>query len=228
MPEKEMLAIHRLPRSGGSMTALPICETQEGEVSAYIPTNLISITDGQIYLEPRLFFSGVRPAINVGISVSRVGYKAASQGMKEVAKGLRLDLAAYRELESFAQLGMELDETSQRQLDRGARLVRLLTQGQYQPEPVIEQVLAIYAGTRGYMDDVAVEDVDDFEAELRKFVKAEHAEFYQAFEAEAALTKQREKDLKAILKAFKETAWREFRRLRRTASAEGAATPGQT
>ena len=133
LPDAAALEIRRLPRSGGSQTALPICETQEGEVAAYIPTNLISITDGQIYLEPSLFFAGVRPAINVGISVSRVGYKAACQAMKDVAKSLRLDLAAYRELESFAQLGMELDPAAQRQLDRGARMVRLLTQPQYQP-----------------------------------------------------------------------------------------------
>jgi len=230
LPGRENLAIRRLPGSGGSMTALPICETQEGEVSAYIPTNLISITDGQIYLEPGLFFSGVRPAINVGISVSRVGYKAASQAMKDVAKSLRLELAAYRELESFAQLGMELDETSQRQLNRGARLVRLLTQGQYQPQPVVDQVLGIYAGTGGYMDDVAVEDVHDFHTQLRRFVRAEHAEFYEAFEvqADATFTKQREKELQRILEAFKATAWREFRRQRRAASAEGAPVPKQT
>src|ERR1700733_2206131 len=144
---------------GGSLTALPIIETQEGEVSAYIPTNVISITDGQIYLEPDLFFAGVRPAINVGISVSRVGGNAQTKAMRSVAGSLRLDLAAYRELEAFAQLGTELDAATQKQLDRGARLVELLKQPQYKPMTVEQQVMVIYAGTQspakgqpGYLD----------------------------------------------------------------------------
>ena len=136
-------------KGGGSLTALPIIETQEGDVSAYIPTNVISITDGQIYLEPDLFFAGVRPAINVGISVSRVGGNAQTKTMKKIAGSLRLDLAAYRELEAFAQLGTELDKATQAQLDRGARLVELLKQPQYQPMPVEQEVMVIYAGTQG-------------------------------------------------------------------------------
>ena len=140
--------------SGGSLTALPIIETLEGEVSAYIPTNVISITDGQIYLQPDLFFAGVRPAIDVGISVSRVGGKAQIPAMKKVAGGLRLDLAAFRELEAFAQLGTELDKATQKQLDRGYRMVELLKQPQYQPMSAIDQVMSIYAGTQGYLDDV--------------------------------------------------------------------------
>jgi len=151
---------------GGSLTALPIIETQEGDVSAYIPTNVISITDGQIYLQPELFAAGVRPAINVGISVSRVGGNAQIKAMKEIAGSLRLDLAAYRELEAFAQLGTELDPSSQRQLDRGARMVELLKQGQYTPFDVIDQCLAIFAAAKGFLDDVPLNKVDDFEQSM--------------------------------------------------------------
>jgi F-type H+-transporting ATPase subunit alpha len=156
---------------GGSMTALPIIETLEGEVSAYIPTNVISITDGQIYLEPSLFFAGVRPAINVGISVSRVGGNAQTKAMKRVAGSLRLDLAAFRELEAFAQLGTELDKATQRQLDRGYRMVELLKQPQYQPRAVADQVIAIFAGTQGYFDKVAIKDVARAEKELIEYMK---------------------------------------------------------
>ncbi|MBX3373287.1 MAG: F0F1 ATP synthase subunit alpha [Phycisphaeraceae bacterium] len=151
---------------GGSLTALPIIETQEGDVSAYIPTNVISITDGQIYLQPELFAAGVRPAINVGISVSRVGGNAQIKAMKEVAGSLRLDLAAFRELEAFAQLGTELDPASQRQLDRGARMVELLKQGQFMPFDVIDQCISIFAGSSGFLDDVPLNKVHDFERAL--------------------------------------------------------------
>ncbi|MDX1683365.1 MAG: hypothetical protein R3336_09610, partial [Phycisphaeraceae bacterium] len=144
----------------------PIIETQEGDVSAYIPTNVISITDGQIYLEPELFYAGVRPAINVGISVSRVGGNAQIKAMKQVAGSLRLDLAAYRELEAFAQLGTDLDKSTQRQLDRGERMVELLKQPQYSPLGTIDQVIQIFAGTRGLLDDLPVEEVQDFAAGL--------------------------------------------------------------
>jgi len=156
---------------GGSMTALPIIETLEGEVSAYIPTNVISITDGQIYLEPDLFFAGVRPAINVGISVSRVGGNAQTKAMKRVAGSLRLDLAAFRELEAFAQLGTELDKATQRQLDRGYRMVELLKQPQYDPRAMVDQVISIFAGTQGYFDTIAVGDVARVEKELLTFMK---------------------------------------------------------
>jgi F-type H+-transporting ATPase subunit alpha len=151
---------------GGSLTALPIIETQEGDVSAYIPTNVISITDGQIYLQPELFAAGIRPAINVGISVSRVGGNAQIKAMKEVAGSLRLDLAAFRELEAFAQLGTELDVSSQRQLDRGARMVQLLKQGQYTPYDVFDQCVSIFAASKGLMDDVPVDQVNNFEKDL--------------------------------------------------------------
>jgi len=151
---------------GGSLTALPVIETQEGDVSAYIPTNVISITDGQIYLEPELFFAGVRPAINVGISVSRVGGNAQIKAMKQIAGSLRLDLAAYRELEAFAQLGTDLDKATQRQLDRGARMVELLKQPQYVPMDVIDQVISIFAGSNGFLDDLELDQVDAFEKDL--------------------------------------------------------------
>jgi len=160
---------------GGSLTSLPIIETLEGEVSAYIPTNVISITDGQIYLQPDLFFAGIRPAMNAGISVSRVGGAAQIKAMKSIAGGLRLDLAAFRELEAFAQLGTELDPDTQARLDRGYRMVELLKQAQYQPLPVAEQVLVIYAGTKGFLDDVPVNEVSQWESQLLQFVRGSQA-----------------------------------------------------
>ena len=156
---------------GGSLTALPVIETQEGDVSAYIPTNVISITDGQIYLEPELFFAGVRPAINVGISVSRVGGNAQIKAMKEVAGSLRLDLAAYRELEAFAQLGTELDKATQRQLDRGAAMVELLKQPQFAPMDVIDQCIQIFAGAKGFLDDLPPKQVPAFAKDLVEHFK---------------------------------------------------------
>ena len=157
---------------GGSITSLPIIETQEGEVSAYIPTNVISITDGQIYLQPDLFFAGVRPAMNAGISVSRVGGNAQVAAMKNVAGGLRLQLAAFRALEAFAQLGTDLDAATQANLDRGYRMVELLKQPQYKPLHVADQIMVIYAGTAGFLDDVAVEDVRRWEAEFLEYIHA--------------------------------------------------------
>ena len=159
---------------GGSLTALPIIETQEGEVSAYIPTNVISITDGQIYLTPKLFASGVRPAIDVGISVSRVGGNAQIKGMKKVAGTLRLDMAQFRALEAFAQIGTELDKATQAQLDRGYRLVEVLKQGQFRPAAVEEQIAIIYAANKGYLDEIAVNHVNEFEERLMAYLKKEH------------------------------------------------------
>ncbi|MDE3119245.1 MAG: F0F1 ATP synthase subunit alpha, partial [Nitrospirota bacterium] len=161
---------------GGSLTALPIIETQAGDVSAYIPTNVISITDGQIYLGSDLFYSGIRPAINVGLSVSRVGGSAQIKTMKQVAGTLRLDLAQYREMAAFAQFGSELDKATQMQLARGVRMVELLKQGQYKPMPVADQVLSIYAGVNGFLDDVAVEKVRQFEEDLLHYVTQHHPE----------------------------------------------------
>ncbi|MGH7816128.1 MAG: F0F1 ATP synthase subunit alpha [Candidatus Binatia bacterium] len=165
-------------RGGGSLTALPIIETQAGDVSAYIPTNVISITDGQIFLESDLFYSGVRPAINVGISVSRVGGNAQIKAMKQVAGTLRLELAQYREMAAFAQFGSDLDAATQRQLNRGARLVELLKQGQYQPQAVEQQVVIIYAGTNGFVDELAVTALKKYEQELFSFIESKHPDIF--------------------------------------------------
>ena len=191
------------PTSGGSLTALPVIETLEGEVSAYIPTNVISITDGQIYLEPDLFFAGIRPAINVGISVSRVGGNAQIKAMKKIAGSLRLDLAAYRELEAFAQLGTELDAATQRQLDRGARMVELLKQGQYTPFHVTDQVVSIYAGSRGFLDDIPIAKVAQFEKELHKHVRDEFPEVWKDLSDKKVLDDAMEAKLKEIVGNFK-------------------------
>ncbi|HET6325609.1 MAG TPA: F0F1 ATP synthase subunit alpha [Planctomycetaceae bacterium] len=191
---------------GGSMTALPIIETLEGEVSAYIPTNVISITDGQIYLEPSLFFSGVRPAINVGISVSRVGGNAQTKAMKRVAGSLRLDLAAFRELEAFAQLGTELDKATQRQLDRGYRMVELLKQPQYEPRAVADQVIAIFAGTQGYFDKVAIKDVARAEKDLMEFMKDRKSAIRNTIADTGALDDATMAELRTALEEFAK-AW---------------------
>ena len=187
---------------GGSMTALPIIETLQGDVSAYIPTNVISITDGQIYLEPDLFFAGVRPAINVGISVSRVGGNAQTKAMKKVAGGLRLQLAAFRELEAFAQLGTELDKATQTQLDRGYRMVELLKQLQYRPMKVADQVISIYAGTKGYFDKVPANQVARVEEEMMKFFSDEKPEVRNEILNSGDLSAATEEKLKAALEEF--------------------------
>jgi F-type H+-transporting ATPase subunit alpha len=191
---------------GGSLTALPIIETQEGDVSAYIPTNVISITDGQIYLQPELFAAGVRPAINVGISVSRVGGNAQIKAMKEVAGSLRLDLAAFRELEAFAQLGTELDPASQRQLDRGARMVELLKQGQYTPFDVIDQCIGIFCASKGFLDDVARDQVRRYEDELLEHFRGPQRALRDEL-VKAKSFKGLEDKFMAAMKAFKQ-AWR--------------------
>ena len=189
-------------RGGGSLTALPIVETQEGEVSAYIPTNVISITDGQIYLEPALFYAGVRPAVNVGISVSRVGGNAQVKAMKKVAGSLRLDLASYRELEAFAQLGTELEAATQRQLDRGARMVELLKQPQYSPYHVADQVVSIFSGVNGFLDRVPVNQVHRFEQEMLAYVKANAADTYNELKKTGVLTDDLAAKLKAAVEKF--------------------------
>jgi F-type H+-transporting ATPase subunit alpha len=189
---------------GGSLTSLPIIETLEGEVSAYIPTNVISITDGQIYLQPDLFFAGIRPAMNAGISVSRVGGAAQIKAMKKVAGGLRLDLAAFRALEAFAQLGTDLDADTQRQLDRGYRMVELLKQPQYQPLPVAEQVLSIYAGTRGHLDKIPVVDVQRWEAEFLQHIRDTKAGILETIKTKGELPESVEQELIAAIKSFNE------------------------
>ncbi len=188
---------------GGSMTALPIIETQAGDVSAYIPTNVISITDGQIYLQTDLFFQGQRPAVDVGISVSRVGGSAQVKAMKQVAGTLKLDLAAYRELKAFTQFGSDLDKATQDQLNRGAHMTELLIQKRYSMMPVMDQVVAIYSGGHGFLDSIPVEDVVRFRTELIDYMHASKPEVMAALEKERKLTGDIEKDLDAAIEAFK-------------------------
>lgn len=188
----------------GSLTALPIIETQAGDVSAYIPTNVISITDGQVYLEPSLFFSGVRPAINVGLSVSRVGGSAQTKAMKQVAGSLRLDLAQFRELEAFAQFGSELDKATQAQLNRGVRLVELLKQPQYQPMSAEKQILTLYAGTRGYLDKYPVNAVHSFETQLFEFVESKYADVLTEIAEQQKITDDLDGKLKKVIGEFDE------------------------
>jgi F-type H+-transporting ATPase subunit alpha len=200
---KDKHELRKLKKSGGSLTALPVIETLEGEVSAYIPTNVISITDGQIYLEPDLFFAGVRPAVNVGISVSRVGGNAQIPAMKKIAGSLRLDLAAFRELEAFAQLGTELDPATQRQLDRGKRMVELLKQPQYQPMDVIDQFLSIHAGARGFLDDLPLNRVAEFEKKLLAHYRDEFPEVREQLVKGRKMTDELDAKLKEVTGNFK-------------------------
>ena len=184
---------------GGSLTALPIIETQAGDLSAYIPTNVISITDGQIFLETNLFFAGIRPAINVGLSVSRVGSAAQTKAMKKIAGPVKLELAQYREMAAFAQFASDLDASTKQLLDRGARLVEILKQGQYSPLTVSEQVVSIYAGVRGYLDKVAVGDVVKFETEVLNEIRTKHSDLLDAIANEKELSKENDDKLKSVL-----------------------------
>jgi F-type H+/Na+-transporting ATPase subunit alpha len=186
---------------GGSLTALPIIETQAGDVSAYIPTNVISITDGQIFLEADLFYSGVRPAINVGISVSRVGGNAQTKAMKSVAGRLKLDLAQYREVQAFAQFGSELDASTQRQLARGERMVAALNQPQYAPWPVEEQVVGLWVASNGYLDEIPVSDVARFQDDLRQTLRAEK-EIYESISSSGTLSDDVQAKLKTVVEQF--------------------------
>jgi F-type H+/Na+-transporting ATPase subunit alpha len=190
-------------KGGGSMTALPFIETQAGDVSAYIPTNVISITDGQIYLESDLFNSNIRPAINVGLSVSRVGGSAQIKAMRSVAGALRLELAQYRSLEAFAQFGSDLDKASQDQLNRGKRWVELLKQGQYSPVPVEKQVAILFAGGNGYVDDVRVEDIRRFEAEFMQYLDNNQTDLLTAIREKKELNDEIKAKLKDALADFK-------------------------
>jgi F-type H+-transporting ATPase subunit alpha len=191
-------------RGGGSLTALPIIETQAGDVSAYIPTNVISITDGQVYLEPGLFFSGVRPAINVGLSVSRVGGAAQTKAMKKVAGTLRLDMAQFRELEAFAQFGSDLDKATQRQLNRGQRLVEVLKQQQFQPMPAEKEVAILFAGANGYLDEWPVEAVGEYESQMLEFMESRHSDILNDIKEKEDITDETEEKMKKALDEFKE------------------------
>ncbi|MDR2349144.1 MAG: F0F1 ATP synthase subunit alpha [Deltaproteobacteria bacterium] len=186
----------------GSLTALPVIETQAGDVSAFIPTNVISITDGQVFLEPNLFFSGVRPAINVGISVSRVGGSAQTKAMKKVAGTLRLDLAQFRELESFAQFGSDLDKATLNQINRGQRMVELLKQPQFQPMPAEKEVLVLYAGTRGFLDKYPLNTISDYEAKLLDFVENRHSGILQRIKETNDISEDLDKEIKDALTEF--------------------------
>ncbi len=188
---------------GGSLTALPIIETQQGDVSAYIPTNVISITDGQIYLESNLFNAGVRPAINVGISVSRVGGNAQIKAMKKVAGTLKLELALYRELEAFAKFGSDLDKSTLKTLARGSRLVELLKQGQYCPVPIERQVVSIFLGTNGYLDDIPVYDIKKFEKEILEYIEVKYNSIFEAIKKEKQLSDSTTDNLKKAAEEFK-------------------------
>jgi len=198
-------------KGGGSLTSLPIIETQAGDISAYIPTNVISITDGQIFLEGDLFNAGIRPAINVGNSVSRVGGAAQIKAMKQVAGSLRLDLAQYRELAAFAQFGSDLDKATQAQLARGQRLTEILKQPQYQPMEVEKQVLIIWSAINGFTDDVAIDDIRRFETELQSFIENSHPGVLQEIREKKAITDDIQKDLEQSLKDFKDR-WAEAAR----------------
>ena len=189
---------------GGSLTALPVIETQAGDLSAYIPTNVISITDGQIFLETDLFFSGIRPAINVGLSVSRVGSAAQVKAMKKIAGPVKLELAQYREMAAFAQFASDLDASTRQLLDRGVRLVELLKQGQYSPLTVSEQVISIYAGVNGYLDKLDVKDVVRFESEVHSEIRASHGDLLKAITNEKELSSKNEEKLKGFLDVFVE------------------------
>ncbi len=200
--DKAELELAKDPHSGGSLTALPIIETQAGDVSAYIPTNVISITDGQIFLESDLFYSGVRPAINVGISVSRVGGNAQIKAMKSIAGTLRLDLAQYREMAAFAQFASDLDAATRAQLERGKRLTELLKQGQYVPLSIEKQVVIVYAGTQGYVDKLPLDALDEYESELYRYIDEKHADIWTGIREKQKLDDVLKKKIDDVVKAF--------------------------
>jgi F-type H+-transporting ATPase subunit alpha len=191
---------------GGSLTALPIIETQAGDVSAYIPTNVISITDGQIFLESDLFYAGIRPAVNAGISVSRVGGAAQARAMRQVAGRMRLDMAAFREMAAFAQFGSDLDEATRRQLDRGLRVQEVLKQGQYSPVPLADQIIIFFAVTNGLLDDIEIRKVSDFEEALLRYMKDSQPVLVQTIATGEKLTEETQAELTQAIEDFKATA----------------------
>ena len=190
-------------RSGGSITGLPIIETLENDVSAYIPTNVISITDGQIFLETELFNQGIRPAVNVGLSVSRVGSAAQTKAMKSVAGSIKLELAQYREMAAFAQFGSDLDASTQKLLNRGSKLTELLKQGQYSPMTVAEQVISIFCGVKGYLDDIELKDVADFENKVLQKCKSDKPEIMESIAKTGKIEEDIEKQLVELIKGIK-------------------------
>lgn len=205
LPESSQYKIAKVKGTGGSLTALPIIETLLGDVSAYVPTNVISITDGQIYLETDLFNAGVRPAINIGISVSRVGGAAQAKCMKQVASRLRLDMASFRALAAFAQFGSDLDKTAQAQLNRGTRLQEILKQPQYKPVSLEDQIIILYAGTHGMADQIEVNRVREWENELLRFVNSHYPAIGEEIAARRVISEDLEKQLVEAIKAFNST-----------------------
>ena len=191
---------------GGSLTALPIIETQAGDVSAYIPTNVISITDGQIFLETELFNQGIRPAVNVGLSVSRVGSAAQTKAMKKVAGSIKLELAQYREMAAFAQFGSDLDASTQQLLNRGAKLTELLKQDQYSPMTVAEQVISVFAGVKGYLDDIDLGKIKGFEKDIIEKIKDDKPEIIEAIQSSGKLEEDSENQLKQVIEGYKKNA----------------------
>jgi len=190
-------------QGGGSLTALPIIETQAGDVSAYIPTNVISITDGQIFLETELFNQGIRPAVNVGLSVSRVGSAAQTKAMKKVAGSIKLELAQYREMAAFAQFGSDLDASTQKLLNRGSKLTELLKQDQYAPMPVAQQVIAVFSGVRGFLDDVELSDIKNIEKQIYEQVKSSNPEIIESINSTGKLEEEMDKKLTSVIEKFK-------------------------
>ena len=188
---------------GGSLTALPVIETQANDVSAFIPTNVISITDGQIFLETELFNQGIRPAVNVGLSVSRVGSAAQTKAMKKVAGSIKLELAQYREMAAFAQFGSDLDASTQKLLNRGSKLTELLKQNQYSPMTIAEQVVSIFTGVNGYLDDLELNQISDFEKDLFELIKSSHSEIIQSVNSSGDLDEDTGKKLSSIIEEFK-------------------------
>nr|MBC8496587.1 F0F1 ATP synthase subunit alpha [Chloroflexota bacterium] len=197
----------KVKSTGGSLTSLPIIETLLGDVSAYVPTNVISITDGQIYLENNLFYSGIRPAVNVGLSVSRVGGDAQTKAMKQVAGRLRLDMASFRELAAFAQFGSDLDPATQARLNRGQRLQEILKQPQYEPVSLVNQVMTIFAGTNGFADKVPLDRMREWEEALNRYMETSHPEIGRVIEEQGRITDETEEQLRAALDSFRST-WR--------------------
>jgi F-type H+-transporting ATPase subunit alpha len=192
-------------QGGGSLTALPIIETQANDVSAFIPTNVISITDGQIFLETELFNQGIRPAVNVGLSVSRVGSAAQTKAMKKVAGSIKLELAQYREMAAFAQFGSDLDASTQKLLNRGSKLTELLKQNQYSPMSVAEQVVSVFAGVNGYLDDLELNQVKDFESKLSDLIKSSHSDILESINSTGNLDDEIKNKLSKIIEDFKKT-----------------------
>jgi len=207
LPNKDEVKVEKVDQTGGSLTALPIIETLLGDVSAYVPTNVISITDGQIYLESNLFNAGIRPAVNAGISVSRVGGSAQTKAMKQVANRLRLDMAAFRDLAAFAQFGADLDKATQDQLNRGLRLQEVLKQPQYEPMDLEDQVISLFASVNGFADKINVERIKDWQVGLKKYIENTYPEIRRDISSKKRISDETEKKLREVIPVYN-TTWK--------------------